>query len=59
MPLYIKLDFGQTGDIHAWVSRRSSWEENISEVHAPTARACLRLLAQKLGKLENNKVGAK
>lgn len=57
MPLYIKLDFGKDGRIHAWVNRDDvSWGHTISEVWHPTAKGCLRLLATKLGKLENKKV---
>jgi hypothetical protein len=60
MPLYIKLDFGKDGNIHAWVNRdANSWSDCLSEVHASTAKNCLHSLARKLGSLENRKVEPK
>jgi hypothetical protein len=53
MPLYIKLDFGKEGKIHAWVSRDEFRFTCLSEVDASTPKACLRELAAKIGKLEN------
>lgn len=36
MPLYIKLDFGKDGQIHAWVNRDdTSWGVTLSEAGAP------------------------
>jgi hypothetical protein len=60
MPLYIKLDYGNEGNIHAWVSRNDSdWGTYLSEASASTSKACLRRLALKLGKLDREKVSEK
>lgn len=58
MPLYIKLDFGRDGNIHAWVNHDDiSWFKYLSETQGKTAGQCLRALAKKLGHLDNTLVG--
>ena len=54
MPLFVKLDFGVDGNIHAWVNRDDvSWGSTLSEASASTAKKCLHKLATKIGTLEN------
>jgi hypothetical protein len=58
MPLYIKLDFGKDGNIHAWTSKTDSWSNGLlSESYGSTPKQCLHTLANKLGALENKTVG--
>ena len=57
MPLFIKLDFGYDGDIHAWVNRDiCDWSECLSEANGSSPSACLNNLARKMGTLENQKL---
>ena len=53
MPLYIKLDFGEDGKIHAWTSKLDNFGAgSVSKVWANTPKQALMSLARKLGTLK-------